>query len=150
MAFRRFWFVALIASVAALCLASTSAGPGRIAGGEPSLPEREHHLWNSAVHDSEYAALMHSANLSGCSAAQPPQALATPDPLLEEVDSKAKISVSFIIGTDGLVHSPLILESAGPAEDRTVLAAVRFWRYRPALCNGVPTDAEAKVEFSSR
>jgi hypothetical protein len=27
---------------------------------------------------------------------------------------------------------------------------VRYWRYRPALCNGVPTDAEAKVEFSSR
>jgi len=30
------------------------------------------------------------------------------------------------------------------------LEAVRFWRYRPAMCNGVPTEAEAKVEFSSR
>jgi len=27
---------------------------------------------------------------------------------------------------------------------------VRFWRYRPAMCNGVPTEAEAKVEFSGR
>lgn len=148
MAFRSLWFVALLASVP-LCLASTIAGPARIAG-QGSLTEREHRLWSSAVHGSEFAALMHSANLNGCTAAQPPQALATPDPLLEEVDSNAKISVSFIIGTDGLVHSPLILESAGPTEDRTVLAAVRFWRYRPALCNGVPTDAEAKVEFSSR
>ena len=33
----------------------------------------------------------------------------------------------------GLVHSPLILESAGTPEDRTVLNAVRTWRYRPAL-----------------
>jgi TonB family protein len=79
-----------------------------------------------------------------------PQALATPDPLLEEVDSKATVSVSFIIGTDGRVHSALILESAGPKEDRIVLGAVRLWRYRPARCNGIPTDAEAKVEFSSR
>ena len=85
-----------------------------------------------------------------CEVAQPPQALATPDPRLQEADVSSKISVSFIIGTDGRVHSALILESAGPDEDRTVLDAVRVWRYRPALCNGVPTDAEAKVEFSSR
>jgi TonB family protein len=81
---------------------------------------------------------------------QPPQALATPDPLLDDVEVNAKASVSFIIGTDGRVHSALILESAGPNEDRTILDAVRFWRYRPALCNGVPTESEAKVEFSSR
>jgi len=65
-------------------------------------------------------------------------------------ESSAKITVSFIVGTDGRVHSPLILESAGVSEDRTVLNAVRSWRYRPALCNGVPTEAEAKVEFSNR
>lgn len=90
------------------------------------------------------------ATRSACGAVQPPQALATPDPLLEETDLSAKVSVSFIIGTDGRVHSALILASAGPNEDRTVLDAVRLWRYRPALCNGVPTEAEAKVEFSSR
>jgi hypothetical protein len=150
MAFRKLWFLVFISLVPALGLASVDAGPARIAGRQASLAEREHRMWNSAVHDSEFAALVHSANRSSCGAAQPPQALATPDPLLEQVDSKSKISVSFIIGTDGLVHSPLILESAGPSEDRTVLDAVRSWRYRPALCNGVPTDAEAKVEFSSR
>jgi len=79
-----------------------------------------------------------------------PEALATPDPLLDGTDLNAKVSVSFIIGTDGRVHSALIVESAGPSEDRTVLDAVRFWRYRPAMCNGVPTEAEAKVEFSGR
>jgi TonB family protein len=85
-----------------------------------------------------------------CEAEQPPQALATPDPVLDAKDVNTKASVSFIIGTDGRVHSALILESAGPSEDRTILDAVRLWRYRPALCNGVPTEAEAKVEFSSR
>jgi TonB family protein len=61
-----------------------------------------------------------------------------------------RIKVSFIIGTDGKVHSPLVLESVGQTEDRTVLKAVRSWRYRPGMCNGVPTETEGKVEFSSR
>ena len=150
MRLRKWWFLALMASVPALCLASVDSTPGRIAGGQAPLAEREHHLWNSAIHDSEFATMVHTANRTSCGAAEPPQALATPDPSLEQADLNSKISVSFIIGTDGRVHSPLILESAGPNKDRTVLDAVRFWRYRPALCNGIPTDAEAKVEFSSR
>jgi len=36
-----------------------------------------------------------------------------------------KVKVSFIIGADGRVHSPLILESAGLAGDRNVLQTVR-------------------------
>jgi TonB family protein len=70
--------------------------------------------------------------------------------LLVYPDQGIRVSVSFIIGTDGRVHSPLILESAEPAEDDSVLKVVRAWRYRPATCNGVPTEAEAKIEFSSR
>jgi TonB family protein len=150
MAARKWWFLALMAAVPALCLASVDAIPARIASGQAPLDAREHQLWNSAIHDSEFATLVHTASRTSCGAAEPPQALATPDPLLEEADLHSKVSVSFIIGTDGRVHSPLILESAGPSEDRTVLDAVRFWRYRPARCNGVPTDAEAKVEFSTR
>ena len=150
MALRRLWFLALIFSAPVLCLAFVDSVPAGIAGGKSSLAEREHHLWSSPVHDSEFAALSHPAALAACGAVQPPQALATPDPLLDERDLNSKASVSFIIGTDGRVHSALILESAGPNEDRTILDAVRFWRYRPALCNGVPTESEAKVEFSSR
>jgi TonB family protein len=142
--------VAWMVSGTALCLASIGSAPDQVAGGQISLAEREHHVWSSAVHDSEFAAMAHPAVRAECGAVQPPQALATPDPLLDEADLNSKVSVSFIIGTDGRVHSALILESAGPNEDRTILDAVRFWRYRPALCNGVPTEAEAKVEFSSR
>ena len=61
--------------------------------------------------------------------------------------TRSRIIVSFIVGTDGRVHSPFILESAGPAGDQTVLQAVQSWRYRPAMCNGVPTEVEAKIEF---
>jgi TonB family protein len=115
-----------------------------------SISDQERQVWTSAVHDSEFAAVEHPATRPGCEATQPPQALATPDPLVDEPELNAKVTVSFIVGTDGRVHSPLVLASAGSSEDRTILDAVRSWRYRPATCNGVPTDAEAKVEFSSR
>ncbi len=138
-----FWF-------ASCCFASVRSVPSQVAAGQTSLAEREHAVWTSATHGSEFAAITHPASRPECEAAQPPQALATPEPLLDSGDLNARVSVSFIIGIDGRVHSALILESAGPSEDRTILDAVRFWRYRPAMCNGVPTEAEAKVEFSSR
>jgi TonB family protein len=150
MPLRRLWFLAWVVSVSALCLASIGSVRQQIAGGQVSLAQREQHVWSSAVHDSEFASMEHPSTRAECGAVQPPQALATPDPLLDETDLSSKVSVSFVIGTDGRVHSALILESAGTNEDRTILDAVRFWRYRPALCNGVPTEAEAKVEFSSR
>jgi len=150
MSLHRLWFIALVAAVPVLGFASVDSVPKPIGGGEASLAEREHRVWSSAVHDSEFAAMDQPAAGAACGALRPPQALATPDPFLDETDLNAKVSVSFIIGIDGRVHGALILESAGPNEDRTILDAVRFWRYRPATCNGVPTEAEAKVEFSSR
>jgi TonB family protein len=116
----------------------------------PSISGHERQVWTSAAHDSQFAALQHTAARPGCEATQPPQALATPDPLVDEQEPNAKVTVSFIVGIDGRVHSPLVLASTGSPEDRTILDAVRSWRYRPATCNGVSTDAEAKVEFSSR
>ena len=74
----------------------------------------------------------------------------TPDPLLHVQDDDLNVRVSFIVGSDGHVHSAFVLDSGGSAEDQIVLRAVRFWRYRPALCNGVPTDSEARVRFSIR
>jgi TonB family protein len=142
----------ILVAAPAICLASANTTALRVQGKELSLGAHEHELWASAsaVHGSEFAAMPHTTTPASCEATRPPEALATPNPLLEPPDNSAKIKVSFIIGTDGRVHSPLILESAGAVEDRTVLDVVRSWRYRPAMCNGVPTEAEAKVEFSSR
>src|ERR1700732_3226823 len=120
MHFRRLWLLTGIVSPA-LCLASIAPVPERIAGGQIPLAEREHRLWSSAVHDSEFAAMAYPAARAECGAVQPPQALATPDPLLDETELNSKVSVSFIIGTDGRVHRALILESAGPNDDRTIL-----------------------------
>jgi TonB family protein len=137
----------LVALTPAACLSSAIGSFAPSAS--LSLAARERQVWASALHDSEFAAMVHTAGAS-CEASEPPEPLATPNPLLDIADPNSKVRVSFIIGTDGRVHSPLILESAGPTEDRTILDTVRSWRYRPAMCNGAATETEGKIEFSSR
>jgi TonB family protein len=115
---------------------------------EAVLEQHERRAWKVLTHNSQFSDVPHLIR-PRCEDVQPPQALTTPSPLLTSWRER-RVKVSFIIGTDGRVHSPLILESAGPTGDRHVLQAVRAWRYRPATCNGVPTETEGKVEFSSR
>lgn len=139
----------LLVVLALACSASATGSFARPASMPLSLAARERQMWASALHDSEFAAMLHTTGVS-CEASEPPEPLATPNPLLDIAEPSSKVRVSFIIGTDGRVHSALILESAGPSEDRTILDTVRSWRYRPARCNGTATETEAKIEFSCR
>lgn len=139
----------LVAAASATCLASTFA-PSITRPATSALAVRENQIWATPLRDSKFAAMMRASAGNNCEASQPPEPLATPNPLLDIADPGSKVSVSFIIGTDGRVHSALILESAGPAEDRTILDTVRSWRYRPALCNGAATETEGKIEFSGQ
>jgi TonB family protein len=107
-------------------------------------------LRRSPTHISEFAPVSDPLALPKCGNVRPPEALVTPDPLLQAQDEDLRVRVSFIVGTDGHVHSAFVLNSGGPSEDEVVLRAIRAWRYRPALCNGVPTDSEALVRFSIR
>jgi TonB family protein len=114
------------------------------------LTQREKILRRLPVHISEFSLVERTSPQPKCGNVSPPEALLTPDPLLHVQDEDLHVRVSFIVGADGRVHSALILDSGGPIEDQVVLRAVRDWRYRPALCNGVPSDAEALVRFSLR
>jgi TonB family protein len=116
---------------------------------ETVIFQREHQVWKTPKRAAEFRDVPHISAKARCEDTRPPQALTTPDPLLVPA-AESMVKVSFIVGTDGRVHSPLILQSAGPAGDRNVLRTVRTWRYRPATCNGVPTEAEGKIEFSRR
>lgn len=144
---RRNWPATLLILMSSAALAASTAIP---AVRSTSLAEREVRLAGALARASQFADVPHVSSRPSCSEAQPPEALATPDPLFAPNARGRKVKVSFIIGTDGRVHSPLILESAGMVGDWHVLRTVRTWRYRPATCNGVPTETEGKVEFSSR
>jgi TonB family protein len=138
----------------AMLLAVISLPSGAVATPDTSssaqLERRERIFSKIVVRAAQFAEVRHISSRPSCENVEPPEALATPDPLFISSALGRKVKVSFIIGIDGRVHSPLILESAGLAGDRRVLQTVRTWRYRPATCNGVPTETEGKVEFSSR
>src|SRR5580658_3228024 len=144
----RIWPFFLILAVPASSAALEQVPKPRLS--QTALSEREHQVFETPARATEFSNVPHSSARSRCEDTQPPEALTTPDPLLVPIEAGLKVKVSFIIGADGRVHSPLILQSGGPAGDRNVLRTVRAWRYRPATCNGVPTEAEGKIEFSRR
>ena len=145
---QKLWPILILSAVPAFASIPVSRS-SRISTTIPVV-ERAAWLAKTPVRNSEFADVPHTSVRSSCEATQPPEALTTPNPIMEGTDPSLKIKVSFIVGTDGRVHSPLILESSGTSEDHTILNTVRAWRYRPAMCNGVPTETEGKVEFSSR
>ncbi len=142
---RRIWPV-----IPFLLLPLVAVGVETSASRARALDQREHQLSKALTRAEQFVDVRHISAAPECADVRPPEALTTPDPLVSSATRGRRIKVSFIIGTDGRVHSPLILESAGISGDRHVLQAVRTWRYRPATCNGVPTETEGKVEFSSR
>jgi len=145
---RNLWPLLLLVPVAALCASATTTPMEHVQQTAFSRPSQQ--AGTAVVRNSEFAAITHTSAPGICESAEPPQAIATPNPLLAPSEGGTKVKVSFIVGTDGRIHSPLILESAGASGDRSVLQAVHSWRYRPATCNGVPTETEGKIEFSKR
>jgi TonB family protein len=129
-------------------LVSAAVSAGLPAQAPPSVSDsQESHAWFSALRQSQFSLIPRPTTIASCEVSDPPEALATPDPLIEFSGPESKITVSFIVGTDGRVHSLYILDGDTPVDEGTVLKAVRSWRYRPAKCNGVPIDAEARVQF---
>lgn len=124
--------------------------PSQVVPDRTPLTRLEQRLRRMPVHLSEFSPVSEPLAVPRCGDVRPPEALATPDPLLQVDDADLRVRVSFIVGADGRVHSAFILDSGGPGEDQMVLRAIRRWRYRPALCNGVPTDSEARVQFGIR
>lgn len=143
---RRTWPAILVVVPAIALAVSTPASRPPSA----TLAQRENQVSRTLTRASQFVDVHHISSRPDCEEVRPPEALTTPAPLFTPSAHGKKVKVSFIIGTDGRVHSPLILESAGLAGDRHVIETVRTWRYRPATCNGVPTETEGKIEFSSR
>jgi TonB family protein len=58
-----------------------------------------------------------------------------------------RVLVDFIVNTQGRIESPLILRSSGQANAKLVIDIIQRWRFRPATCNGVPTEVEIRMLF---
>jgi len=147
-AHKSFACIALIIAVSYAVAWSSVVKPQRVNPAHHPLWQSEHSLRRVPAHISEFGPASPALALPRCGHVRPPEALLTPDPLLPTADDNLLVRVSFIVGSDGHVYSAFILNSVGPDQDRAVLRTVRQWRYRPALCNGVPTDFEARIRFS--
>ncbi len=149
---KAFAAVVLLAGLSGVLVwcAATSPPPSTVIPHRTPLKQLEKTLRRVPAHISEFSLVSEPLALPKCGNVRLPEALLTPDPPLNVQDDNLHLRVSFIVGSDGHVHSAFVLDSGGPAEDQIVLRAVRFWRYRPALCNGVPIDSEARVRFRIR
>lgn len=87
---------------------------------------------------------VHNMDDVSCEYMAEAEAKSTPAPLLS---GPGPVKVSFIILPNGIVESPLVLESQDPQADREAMRAVLAWRFHPAMCNYVPLPAEGIVTF---
>ena len=99
-------------------MCNATASVGRVTASSnafrPALEPSETTLWHSPWQDElQFAFITQAVARARCEADQPPEALTTPNPWMDRGDETMRIVVSFIVGTDGRVHSPFILESAG-------------------------------------
>src|ERR1700733_4574309 len=109
---------ALLLLLIPVCASSVATPLPRLR--ESAFAQRERAVSRTLIRASQFVDVPHLSLLPGCEDIQQPEALTTPDPLFPPAARGQKVKVSFIIGADGRVHSPLILQSAGMAGDRRV------------------------------
>jgi len=140
----------LAAAIVTICIGAAAVNPPQFLGSSAAgMNAREAQVWASVTRQANFQALKQAAVATDCENVADPEAIATPNPLIDQ-PLQNHITLSFIIGIDGRVHSPLILQNSDDSQDATLLSIVSHWRYRPATCNGVPMESEGRVEFSHR
>jgi TonB family protein len=77
---------------------------------------------------------------------QPPKVVQNDAPFSPGAE-KGIVTISLSVGTDGKGHDLKVVDSPSKASENTALEAVRKWKFKPALCQGEPMDAEIAVEI---
>ena len=113
---RRNWPAIALVILVSVAASSTNTTV-RSSNANSSFEQRELAFSGALHRASQFAGVAHISSRPSCGEVQPPEEIETPNPLLTSSAQGQKVKVSFIIGTDGKVHSPLILESAGMSGD---------------------------------
>jgi TonB family protein len=78
----------------------------------------------------------------------PPQPIDTPAAVAPPgATAGAIVGLLVTVGVDGNVQDAAVDVSGGPAFDAAALEAVKKWRFRPALRNGVPFASRVRIPF---
>jgi protein TonB len=78
----------------------------------------------------------------------PPKEIDAPPPKPTFDEGKRPIIITVLIGVDGLVHEPKIIQSSDSERaDANALEAVKTWKYKPATQDGVPVPVRINIEI---
>jgi TonB family protein len=77
-----------------------------------------------------------------------PKPLSTPQPDFPRgvIATSGGAKVCILVGPDGLVHAAKALSASDPAFSDATLQAVRRWRFKPAMKDGMPVAVRLPVE----
>ena len=151
MKMRLFWLIAAITVVSCgISVAAVTSETVRVGSHARTSNGKEQHIVMGAVRLVNFEPLGDEDIEMACESTEAPKALATPHPSWAGIPDNRAIVVNVIIGMDGQVYSPFILDGANPSFDQKIMDTVRNWHYLPAMCNGVPADSEVKIQLSSK
>jgi len=88
------------------------------------------------------------AGARSCEQYRAPEPVSTREPLGYGRGARARLN--FIIDADGNVNGVMIMSLSGQLDQQSLMEAVIGWRFRPALCDGIPIDSEANLRLESR
>jgi iron complex outermembrane recepter protein len=78
----------------------------------------------------------------------PPEVLENPSAVYPPTHAEAAtVSVLVTVQADGSVQDPVVVTSGGADFDAAAIAAVKEWKFRPALRDGVPYPARIRIPF---
>ena len=106
-----------------------------------AVSEQQSAAWKEAVRFAPVRGRQNS-----CAIYTPPQAISRRAPL--DVADGVSATLNFVVTQHGEVNDVVLLDFAG-ISDQAVAKAVAGWRFRPATCDGVPTDSEATLQLRS-
>ena len=98
------------------------------------------------------AALSATAITSLQGADQPPRAIAQPSPAypfdLRKEQIEGRVTLQFTVTADGRVADPVVVQSSNWVFRDLALAAVKKWKYTPALKDGHAVSATVNQSFT--
>jgi iron complex outermembrane recepter protein len=78
----------------------------------------------------------------------PPEVLENPAALYPSPHNQAAtVTLLVTVQPDGSVEEPVVVTSGGADFDAAAIAAVKLWKFRPALRDGVPYPARIRIPF---